>query len=174
MHSKQRVWLEPPLYQRLPGRRRRQVAGHRSQRILTAGCRAAGSRFHPTTGPRQTSRAPMSTIRVGKSSAPTKCGSPSSAAHRSRSPVHKPARASWWSSETANAFSLILAPGACATSSRWRCLCRWSTTSSLLTSTSIITRTCHTYMPSRLGWDAGSRCACTGHRAARPKTASRR
>jgi hypothetical protein len=84
------------------------------------------------------------------------------------------AHALWLSSAMASASSLILAPDASATSSPWRCLCRWSTISSSLTFTWITTRTCHIYMPSRLGWDAGNRCAFMGHRAARPRTASRR
>ena len=50
MRSRQRVWLEPRLYPRVPWRRRRRLTRHQPQsrqRILTAACRAAGSRLPP-------------------------------------------------------------------------------------------------------------------------------
>ena len=159
----------------VPCRRRRRLTRRLRQSrpgTLTAACRAAGSRCRRTTGRRHISSATTSTTRARSRSAPTRCGSPSSAARRSRSPAHRPAPASWSSWATAIGSSLISAPAACATSSRWPCRCRRSTTFSSPISTSITTRTCHTYSPSRRGWDAGSRCACMGHRAGRRRTAS--
>ncbi len=74
----------------------------------------------------------------------------------------------------ASGSSLTWARAAFATSSRWASRCRWSMTSSSLTCMWITMQTCHTSMLSPRGSDVGSRCACTGHPAARLRTAPRR
>ena len=176
MRSRQRVWLEPRLYQRaaVSSAQTADETPSIRQGTLTAACRAAESRCRRITGRRPISSATTSITRARSRSAPTKCGSPSSAARRSRSRARRPAPASWSNWATASGFSLISAPAACATSSRWPCRCRRSTIFSSPISTSITTRTCPTYSPSRRGWGAGSRCASMGHRAGRRRTASRR
>ena len=88
------------------------------QRTLTAACRAAGSRCRPITA-RRPYLVSNNIYYPGQEEIGPDEMRISSSVRRSRSRARRPAPASWSNWVTASGFSLISAPAACGTSSRW-------------------------------------------------------